>query len=449
MKNLSDSIGFSTHDFKGLIPQSLVRALSTGRCAIFAGSGLSSQAQTPDGKPLPNWQRLLVEMIDWCVDEGITLQAEPDELRSAVNRRRFLSVAEELQQSLGQRQASCLSKILRTADARPGMAHEILTKLPVSCVITSNYDALIEGAFAAQSGGILPPVYSQAGLDQALSCLREGRFFVFKAHGDLNQSSSIVLGSRDYTRLLYLSPAYRSFLEAIFSSHTVLFVGFGGDDPDLDAVIDKLSALYERGLGRHFILLPSDQFSAFERRRLLQDRQLDCITYARDGSHSQVVEFLKGLYLRSRDQGGESVLAENEEVKESTQPKICIIGGSRDTSFIEEIQKLSEEAGYGGAKRRLEVVGDHNAADRISLEIDEADCLVPVFSGEDYMKPLISFAIDRAFAADKDILPITVGDARMPPEARPFSSVHVDKLPASPQVRASILSALRRMHKNR
>jgi hypothetical protein len=64
---------------------------------------------------------------------------------------------------------------------------------------------------------------------------------VFKVHGDINISGSIVLSNRDYARLLYLSPGYRSFLEAVFSSYTVLFVGFGGNDPDLDGIVDRLS----------------------------------------------------------------------------------------------------------------------------------------------------------------------------------------------------------------
>ena len=95
-------------------------------------------------------------------------------------------------------------------------------------VLTSNYDGLIEGAYAVESEGIVPPVLSLGGVNQAVECLRSDRFFVFKVHGDVNLPGSIVLGNRDYSRLLHLSPAYRSFLETIFATYTVLFVGFGG-----------------------------------------------------------------------------------------------------------------------------------------------------------------------------------------------------------------------------
>ena len=140
-------------------------------------------------------------------------------------------------------------------------------------VLTSNYDALIEGAYAVESEGILPPAFSADGVHQAVECLRNDKFFVFKVHGDLNIPGSIVLGNRDYSRLMYLSPAYRSFLETVFASYTVLFVGFGGSDPDLDAVVDRLSAIYERSIGQHFLLVSEGEFSALERRRLLEDKR--------------------------------------------------------------------------------------------------------------------------------------------------------------------------------
>ena len=92
-----------------------------------------------------------------------------------------------------------------------------------------------------------------------------------------------------------MSPGYRSFLEAVFSTYTVLFIGFGGNDPDLDGIVDRLSTIYERSIGQHFLLIFLDEFSALERGRLLEDKRLDCITYRRDASHSQVVEFLLAL----------------------------------------------------------------------------------------------------------------------------------------------------------
>ena len=89
------------------------------------------------------------------------------------------------------------------------------------------------------------------------------------------------------------------FLETVFATYTVLFVGFGGTDPDLEGVVDRLSTIYERSISQHFLLISEDELTSLERRRLLEDKRLDCITYERDSSHSQVVEFLKALAIRT------------------------------------------------------------------------------------------------------------------------------------------------------
>src|SRR6185369_4160848 len=104
-----------------------------------------------------------------------------------------------------------------------------------------------------------------------------------------------VLGSRDYQDLLFRTPGYRQFLETLFASYTVLFVGFGGSDPNLEGVLDRLASIYSRTLDRHFILLPASRLNTTEKRRLALDRRLEVIEYEPDATHSQVGAFLSDL----------------------------------------------------------------------------------------------------------------------------------------------------------
>jgi len=100
----------------------------------------------------------------------------------------------ELQLSLDSRLNSCPSSILQNGKAKPSEAHLLASRINWVAALTSNYDGLIEGAYALESHGIMPPVYSINGTSQALDCLRDGRFFVFKLHGDVNTPGSVVLG---------------------------------------------------------------------------------------------------------------------------------------------------------------------------------------------------------------------------------------------------------------
>jgi hypothetical protein len=204
--------------------------------------------------------------------------------------------AQELQDRLGTAAlGEFLDRVFRENSVLPSSAHRILPRIPFRAVLTTNYDALIEGAYSIENGGSLPPVWTQEDLLFRPSPLRGTAFFVFKIHGHLDRPNSVVLGSRDYQDLLFRTPGYRQFLETLFATHTVLFVGFGGADPNLDGVFDRLAAIYSRTLDRHFILLPANRLNTTEKRRLALDRRLEVIEYDADPTHSQVGAFLREL----------------------------------------------------------------------------------------------------------------------------------------------------------
>lgn len=136
------------HKFHGMVPDMLVKIIRQHRCVLFAGAGLSAQAQAPDGSRLPTWNALLDQMLDWCIQNRVPLRAEPDEFREVLRRGRLLVVAQELQQSLSGQLNTCLSAILHSGRTKPSEAHRLVSKIDWVAALTSNYDGLIEGAFA-------------------------------------------------------------------------------------------------------------------------------------------------------------------------------------------------------------------------------------------------------------------------------------------------------------
>ena len=179
-----------------------------------------------------------------AIKKGIALGASHDDLDNLIKKDRLLIVAQRLQESLGKEQDRCLRDIIKKPGIKPGDAHNLVSNIPWAAVLTSNYDSLIEDAYNPPKVGKKIEAYSRSGINLALSDLRYGRSFIFKVHGDINNPGSIILSDRDYLRMSYLDPAYRSFLEAIFSCYTVLFVGYGAADPDLNGVLERLSTIY-------------------------------------------------------------------------------------------------------------------------------------------------------------------------------------------------------------
>jgi hypothetical protein len=219
-----------------------------------------------------------------------------DELRSMISAGQLVPAAQELQEHL---LPGILAKYLQQtfgdSAVRPTDVHFTVAQMDVRAILTSNYDSLIEGAIAHLNGGRLPLCLTQEDLLARPCPLRTGDFFVFKIHGDYQRPASVVLGSRDYDTLLFRSPSYRHFLERIFSGYTVLFIGFGATDPDLDAALAKLNAIYGRGADPHYILMPQGRLSTIEQRRLLADRRLWVIEYPADSDHSALPAVLAHL----------------------------------------------------------------------------------------------------------------------------------------------------------
>ncbi len=187
-------------------------------------------------------------------------------------------------------------------------------------------------------------------------------------------------------------------------------MGFGGSDPDLESVVDRLSTIYERSISQHFLLISEDEYSSLERRRLLEDKRLDCITYERDASHSQVVEFLKAVALRTAPDAD----VPTPFTAEVRRPRAFLSGSYRDIALLRKISDIAQQAGFEVWMADRQVAVGDSITDTISKAIDDADCLIAVISGNAAATSWVHFEIGRAWGARKRILPIKVSDASVP-----------------------------------
>ncbi len=135
-------------------------------------------------------------------------------------------LAEELKEVLGPTEfKSFLEETFLRDDVQYRPVHQLLVTLRKSkFIITTNYDVLIENAFAQEQ--IRPTVlkYYEAHAIQRQLYRRDP--FVLKAHGDAETAAEeVVLTDKDYRRLLYQEPGYQSALQSIFTMYSVIFLG--------------------------------------------------------------------------------------------------------------------------------------------------------------------------------------------------------------------------------
>lgn len=241
-----------------------------------------------------------------------------------------------------------------------------------------------------------------------------------------------------------MSPAYRSFLETIFATYTVIFIGFGGDDLDLNSITDKLSALYEHSIGQHFLLIPNNVFSNIERRRLLEDKRLDCVEYEKDDTHSQVIEFLKALSYGMRP---DIPTISSPFTGDEEKPRVFVSGSYQNIELLRDIATLVKEAGFESWLAEAEIQPGDIIQDSISKAIYETDCMIIVITKESATSNWVSFEIQRAFAANKLIFPIRVGDASLPGFLRDILYLQVSSEQLSAREKMLIAGNLKKLLK--
>ncbi len=398
-------------DFQGIVPAELVAALRANRCILFVGAGLSAQVERSNGNRLPNWAQFLTELLDWAIAKQVRFWGEPEDIRQMIEHGDLLMAAQELQERVTMASVGdFMHDVFRDAAVLPSAAHQLLPQIPFRAALTTNYDSLLEGAYSVAHKGRIPPVLTQYDLLARPSILRRPDFFIFKIHGHLDRPESIILGSRDYQDILFQAPGYRQFLETLFATHTVLFIGFGGHDPDLDNILDRLAAIFSRTLDRHYILLPAGRMNATQKRRLALDRRLEVIEYLADPAHSQILAFLKEIQRQLI--GGETDVA--VRARHSRAPMVFISASMKDYATVRRLAHFLREHGYVPWAAAEEAEAGADLKQRIGEALAAADCVIVIFSAHSAESYWVHYEAEAATVREVTgqtvVLPLILGD---------------------------------------
>jgi SIR2-like domain len=266
----------SPHTGPGTIdptPNELTEAITERRCAVFVGAGLSV------GAGYPNWENLLKGLIRKSLQLKNISDHQAGELQQLVNTKeadKYLLVAQELSDRFGhERFVDEIVAVFGDETKRPTAAHDELTRIKFDFAITTNYDRLIEQSYA-KAGLFLPPFMHSSAPD-FIDKLWRRKFFILKAHGDVDHKSEIVITERDYRNIIFRSKGYQSALAAIFTTRTMLFIGVSLSDPETKLLLAYLHDAFHGSGARHYALVPRSQFTQTVVSRWGKDYRVDCI----------------------------------------------------------------------------------------------------------------------------------------------------------------------------
>jgi len=271
------------------IPEELLNLFRSKRASLFIGAGLSKSVGLPD------WLGLLNELIA-RVEKIIPNSGEyVKECRAIAEAGNFLPLAEALRGQLGKDE---FNKYIRErfVDQRPepNDIFKIVVELPYNYIITTNYDYLIEDAYAfINRKSAKKYTYSQP---QAMADnIWNGYKFILKAHGDADEPDKIILTDKDYRNIINAEIGYKSILQVLFTTNSILFLGSSLTDPELNLLLGFLKHAYHDGGPKHYALVDETKVSPIIAERWRKDYGIHLITYNPEENHKQVLEFLKLL----------------------------------------------------------------------------------------------------------------------------------------------------------
>ncbi|HYO71156.1 MAG TPA: SIR2 family protein [Archangium sp.] len=221
------------------------RALREGTAALFAGAGLSVPAGYVD------WKKLLKPLAD--------------ELRLDVEQETDLpALAQFAVNEEGGNRTAVSQRILEdlTRDVSLTESHGLLARLPIRSVWTTNYDDLLEKAFARE-GKRVDIKRRATGLSLTMP---DADVTLYKMHGDITEPERAVITKDDYesyndgTRQLFTTT-----LQAELATKTFLFLGFSFTDTNLGSILGRVRGLLGNNNRRHFWI--DKRKSGLERRR--------------------------------------------------------------------------------------------------------------------------------------------------------------------------------------
>ncbi|WP_149240493.1 SIR2 family NAD-dependent protein deacylase [Dyadobacter sp. 32] len=149
-----------------------------------------------------------------------------------------------------------LVKLLRLHFEKPPLSteyHDKLVNIPhIKTILTTNYDALFENAFGFNA--------TLASSDEHIPYLNKNKTEIFKVHGTLSQPSSILITSSDYTNFFknkLEDSLFWSVVKARIATNSVLFIGYGMEDSNVDAIYEKVIESLGGNYGQCFLVAPN------------------------------------------------------------------------------------------------------------------------------------------------------------------------------------------------
>ncbi|MDR3594239.1 SIR2 family protein [Clostridium sp.] len=195
------------------------QAMDNNKLVIFVGAGVSANSKCP------SWS----ELIEKFADELGIQQSERNNSTEY-----FLKIPQYYYIERGEKEYfDIINDVFDNPNniPVPNAINKILFELNPSVVVTTNFDELLEKTILSE-GRFYTVIKQDKDLPYSLN-----DNLVIKMHGDV-KLKNIVLKEEDYLNYSNKFPLIENYLKGLFSTKTILFVGYSANDPDFKLIFN-------------------------------------------------------------------------------------------------------------------------------------------------------------------------------------------------------------------
>ena len=219
-----------------------VKDLNEGTAAIFVGAGLSK------GAGFVNWSELLSEIAD---ELGLDIKQEYD----------LVSLA-QYHVNENRNKSKIIRKIIEefNEDIELTENHEIIARLPITSIWTTNYDQLIEKAIK-NNNKVVDVKYN---IKQLITSKSKRDVALYKMHGDVDHPADAILTKEQYEHYYQTHEPFITALSGELITKTFLFLGFSFTDPNLDYILGRLNYRYRENKRQHYCFVKKHKLGDYQ-----------------------------------------------------------------------------------------------------------------------------------------------------------------------------------------
>jgi hypothetical protein len=214
-------------------PSKLIEEIAYRRCVLFLGSGVSATAVNDQGESPKTWGDFIS-----LIQELMRNPSRDDKkfVKNMIAQENYLLALQAIYDlSDSGEYADFLKRIFGRGNYEASAVHKYIKEIDSKIVITTNFDKIYENLCNEESY----VKYDYQKTKSIINNIKSPENLIIKAHGTIDDTDDIIFTSQQYYNSQEKYPEFYNLLHSLFTTHTVLFLGYSLSDPDINLILQN------------------------------------------------------------------------------------------------------------------------------------------------------------------------------------------------------------------